>query len=106
MIPMVPEKLFLGKLYDFRKYDSETQFGVIYRETKSGKYFPTSVEGVTAFLNDEPEFKEEHTALSDVYWELRILIECAKRGQNILEYVSRGGWIALDGSIIEYEERA
>lgn len=75
-------------------------------KTKSGKYFPTSVEGVTAFLNDNPEFKEEHTALSDVYWELRILIECAKRGQNILEYVSRGGWIALDGSIIEYEERA
>jgi hypothetical protein len=75
-------------------------------KTKSGKYFPTSVEGVTAFLNDEPEFKEEHTALSDVYWELRILIECAKRGQNILEYVTRGGWIALDGSIIEYEERA
>jgi topoisomerase-4 subunit A len=39
VIPMVPEKLFLGKLYDFRKYDSETQFGIIYRETKSGKYY-------------------------------------------------------------------
>lgn len=39
VIPMVPEKLFLGKLYDFRKYDSEIQFGIIYRETKSGKYY-------------------------------------------------------------------
>ena len=47
VIPMVPEKLFLGKLYDFRKYDSETQFGVIYRETKSGKYYGkrTSIGG-------------------------------------------------------------
>lgn len=68
-------------------------------KTKSGKYFPTSVEGVTAFLNNEPTFKEEHTALSDVYWELRILCECGKRGQNILEYVSRGGWIKLNGEV-------
>lgn len=74
--------------------------------TKSGKFFPTSVEGVTKYLNQDPKFVEEHTALSDVYWELRILCECAKRGQNILEYVSRGGWIKLDGSIVEFEERA
>ena len=74
-------------------------------KTKSGKYFPTSVEGVTAYLNDDPEFTEEHTALSDVYWELRILCECAKRGQNIFEYVSRGGWIRLDGEIDEIRER-
>ena len=47
VIPMVPEKLFLGKLYDFRKYDAETQFGVIYRENKSGKYYGkrTSIGG-------------------------------------------------------------
>ena len=47
VIPMVPEKLFIGKLYDFRKYDSETQFGVIYKESKSGKYYGkrTSIGG-------------------------------------------------------------
>ena len=47
VIPMVPEKLFLGKLYDFRKYDAETQFGVIYKESKSGKYYGkrTSIGG-------------------------------------------------------------
>ena len=39
VIPMVPDKLFVGKLYDFRKYDSQTQFGIIYKETKSGKYY-------------------------------------------------------------------
>ena len=74
-------------------------------KTKSGKYIPTSVESVTAYLNQEPDFKEEHTALSDVYWELRILLECAKRGQNIFEYVRRGGWIKLDGEIIEEKPR-
>ena len=47
--------------------------------TKSGKYIPTSVESVTAYLNQDEAFHEEHTALSDVYWELRILCECGKR---------------------------
>ena len=69
--------------------------------TKSGKFIPTSVEGVTKYLNDDIAFVEEHTALSDVYWELRILCECGKRGQNIFEWVNRGGWICPDGSIIE-----
>ena len=74
-------------------------------KTKSGKYFPTSVEGVTKYLNQDIEFTEEHTALSDVYWELRILCECGRRGQNIFEWRTRGGWINLDGEIIEYVER-
>ena len=39
VIPMVPDKLFIGKLYDFRKYDADTQFGIIYKETKTGKYY-------------------------------------------------------------------
>lgn len=39
VIALPPEKLFIGKLYDFRKYDAATEFGVIYRETKSGKYY-------------------------------------------------------------------
>ena len=74
-------------------------------KTKSGKYFPTSVEGVTKYLNQDIEFVEEHTALSDVYWELRILCECGRRGQNIFEYLTRGGWIRLDGEIDEIRER-
>jgi len=39
VIALPPEKLFVGKLYDFRKYDASTEFGVIYREAKSGKYY-------------------------------------------------------------------
>ena len=39
VIALPPEKLFIGKLYDFRKYDAATEFGVVYREIKSGKYY-------------------------------------------------------------------
>ena len=39
VIPLPPEKLFVDKLYDFRRYDAETVFGIIYREKKSGKYY-------------------------------------------------------------------
>ncbi len=39
VIALPPEKLFVGKLYDFRKYDGSTVFGVIYRDAKSGKYY-------------------------------------------------------------------
>lgn len=66
--------------------------------TKSGQFIPTSVEGVTKYLLQNLDFEEEHTALSDVYYELAILCECAKRGQNIFEYVARGGWLLPDGS--------
>ena len=39
LIPLPPEKLFVGKLYDFRRYEEGAVFGVIYREKKSGKYY-------------------------------------------------------------------
>lgn len=58
--------------------------------TESKRFFKTSVEGVTAFLTDNPEFLEEHTALSDTGWELKILIECLKRGANIFGHYKHG----------------
>lgn len=79
---------------EYREFCNENEI-----RTKSGKFIPTSVEGVTKYLNKDPEFVEEHTALSDVYWELRILCECGNRGQNIFEWVTRSGWILPDGTI-------
>ena len=35
----IPEKVFIGKLYDFRKYDKDTEFGVIYSDKKTGKSY-------------------------------------------------------------------
>ena len=65
--------------------------------TPSGKYIPTSVEGVTAFLNNDKEFVEDHTALSDVQWELRILCELGKRGCNIFQENARNGCLTPEG---------
>lgn len=65
--------------------------------TLSGKYIPTSVEGVTAFLNCDKDFVEEHTALSDVQWELRILCELGARGCNVFEQPKRNGCLTPEG---------
>lgn len=35
----IPDKIFAGRLYDFRKYDAETEFAVIYRDKKNGKWY-------------------------------------------------------------------
>lgn len=58
--------------------------------TPTGRFLQTSVEGITAFLTKDVTFKEEHTALSDVEWEQKILIECAKRGCDITKPLPRG----------------
>ncbi|MCQ2379219.1 MAG: DNA topoisomerase IV subunit A, partial [Victivallaceae bacterium] len=39
VIPLPPEKLFIDKLYDFRRYDAKTVYGVVYRDKKSGKCY-------------------------------------------------------------------
>lgn len=74
--------------------------------TPSGKYIPTSVEGVTAFLNCDKDFVEEHTALSDVQWELRILCEIGKRGCNIFKTRPRLGCLTPEGEwVYPFHER-
>lgn len=35
----IPDKVYIGRLMDFRKYDKDIEFGVIYRENKSGKFY-------------------------------------------------------------------
>ncbi len=35
----IPDKMHVGKLYDFRKYDAKQEFGVIYSEKKTGKFY-------------------------------------------------------------------
>lgn len=58
--------------------------------TDSKRFYKTSVEGVSAFLLDKPDFVEEHTALSDVQWETNILVECLKRGANPFKAYKHG----------------
>ena len=35
----IPDKVFIGRMYDFRKFDPKLEFGVIYKEKKSGKHY-------------------------------------------------------------------
>lgn len=61
--------------------------------TETQRFIKTSVEGVTAFLNKDKDFVEEHTALSDVEWELRILQEVIRRGCDITKKLPRAKFI-------------
>lgn len=61
--------------------------------TETERYIKTSVEAVTAYLENNLDFIEEHTALSDVQWETKILLECVKRGADITKAVKRCGFI-------------
>ena len=61
--------------------------------TATERFIKTSVEGVTAFLENNTEFVEEHLALSDVQWETKILLECIKRGADITQVPKRCGFI-------------
>jgi hypothetical protein len=61
--------------------------------TETERYIKTSVEAVTSYLENNLDFVEEHTALSDVQWETKILLECVKRGVDITKSVKRCGFI-------------
>lgn len=64
--------------------------------TNTQYFIATSVESVTAYLNQDKDFKEEHTALSDVGWELRILQEVVRRGCDITKPLPRAKRIPSD----------
>ena len=51
--------------------------------TDSELYIKSTVESCIQYLTNDLDFKEDHTALSDVQWETKILIECVKRGCDI-----------------------
>ena len=51
--------------------------------TETQFYISTSVESVCKYLYNNLDFIEEHTALSDTAHELKILLECIRRGTDI-----------------------
>ncbi len=47
----IPEKIYIDRLFEFRKYDKNTVFGIVYSEKKSGKvYMKRSV--IDRFITD------------------------------------------------------
>ncbi len=48
----IPEKIFIDRLYEFRKYDKTTVFGIVYSDTKTGKvYYKRCV--IDKFIRDK-----------------------------------------------------
>lgn len=48
------------------------------KRSKNGKTCATSVEAVYGYLHGNPDFEEEHTALSDAMQEMEIFLACQK----------------------------
>lgn len=64
--------------------------------SKSGKSCATSVESVYGYLTDNPDFIEEHTALSDAMQEMEIFLACEKMHKRYTKNVH--AWDCHDGS--------
>lgn len=48
----IPEKIFIDRLYEFRKYDKNTIFGIIYTEKKTGRsYYKRTV--IKSFISEK-----------------------------------------------------
>lgn len=60
----------------------------------TGKSCATSAESVYAYITKNPNYKEEHTALSDAYIEMEIFIHCLKMhkkfSKNIHQWNAKG----------------
>ena len=54
-------------------------------KSKSGKSCATSAEAVYAFIADEPNFIEEHTALNDALIEMEIFVRCLKTHKKFVK---------------------
>lgn len=55
--------------------------------SKSGKTCSTTAEAVYAFITNDQEYKEEHTALSDAMIEMEIFKKCAKMKKHYTKNV-------------------
>ena len=48
----IPEKIFIDRLYEFRKYDKDTVFGIIYSDKKTGKSYYKRTK-IDKFITDK-----------------------------------------------------
>lgn len=76
---------------DYKKWATENKIF-----TESGSYISTSVESVCKYLYKDLNFKEDHTALSDVRHETHILLECIRRGADVTRPLKTSHFIAND----------
>lgn len=58
--------------------------------TDTKRFISTSVEAVSRYINNNLEFIEDHTALSDTKWETKILALCVQLGCDITKPMALG----------------
>lgn len=63
-------------------------------KSRTGKSCATSAESVYAFISNNPNYEEEHTALSDALIEMEIFVKCLKMhkkfSKNIHQWDAKG----------------
>ena len=72
----IPDKIFIDRLYEFRKYDKTTQFGIVYSDTRTGKvYFKRTV--IDKFIKDKDyRICPEHCRLELITPRANAIYEC------------------------------
>ena len=48
----IPDKIYIDRLFEFRKYDKNTEFGIIYSEKKTGKFYMKRTK-IGKFITDK-----------------------------------------------------
>lgn len=80
---------FIINTDDYKNWAMQTE-----NLTATGFYISSTVESVVRYLFKNNDFLEDHTALSDVQWEMEILLECIKRNADITRALPNAKLIA------------
>ncbi|MDD3887080.1 MAG: DNA gyrase subunit A, partial [Victivallaceae bacterium] len=99
VIALPPEKLFIGKLYDFRRFDAENEFGVIYRETKSGKYYGKR-SSIGGFI------MEKQYMLCPAGCKLELMTPRADAIYSLVEANAKGATVEREINLMELPQRS
>lgn len=72
----IPEKIFIDRLYEFRKYDKTTMFGIVYSDTRTGKVYAKRTV-IDKFIKDKDyRICPEHCRLELITPRANAIYEC------------------------------
>ena len=82
---------FIINTKDYKEWATQSE-----ELTATGFYISSTVESVVRYLYKNQDFNEDHTALSDVQWEEKILLECVRRNADITRTLPKAKRITSD----------
>ena len=72
----IPDKIFIDRLYEFRKYDKTTMFGIVYSDTRTGKVYAKRTI-IDKFIKDKDyRICPEHCRLELITPRANAMYEC------------------------------